>query len=87
MFGAIGSFFASMTIISFCAAEIVAIASVLGVLSHVSDSLLGLSILTWGNGLADLVSSLSLARHGYSEMAVSACLGGPIFSKLNTAFS
>lgn len=60
----------------------VAILSTLGIISNLSNSFLGLSILAWGNSIGDLISNIALARQGYAKMSFAACFGGPMFSKL-----
>lgn len=52
----------------------------MGVISDMSDSMVGLSILAWGNSVGDLFSNIALARQGYQQMALAACFGGPLLS-------
>ena len=54
-------------------------------LSHilaVPKSVLGVTILAWGNSIGDLVADVSIAREGMSEMAIAACYAGPLFNLL-----
>ncbi|CAG2176767.1 unnamed protein product, partial [Oppiella nova] len=46
--------------------------------NFLSDAILGLTILAWGNSLGDL----SMARHGYPGIGISACFGGPLLNLL-----
>ncbi|CAG2170110.1 unnamed protein product [Oppiella nova] len=49
--------------------------------NFLSDAILGLIILAWGNSL-DLISDLSMARRGYPGIGISACFGGPLLNLL-----
>ncbi|KAJ1957213.1 hypothetical protein GGI12_005088 [Dipsacomyces acuminosporus] len=62
--------------------EIVAIAQALGVIMSISEEVLGLTIVGFGNSLGDLATNLTLARMGYPNMAISACFGGPMLNLL-----
>lgn len=73
-------------IISTVANEIVAVLSAFGVVTKLSNSMLGLSVLALGNSIGDLISNITLARIGYAKMGFSACFGGPMFSKLINIF-
>ncbi|CAD5214249.1 unnamed protein product [Bursaphelenchus xylophilus] len=64
------------------AAEVVSAVQMLGVLSHLSPEILGVTILGWTNSIGDLVADSSLARQGYSHMALAAAFGGPLFNLL-----
>ncbi|EEC17043.1 Na+/Ca2+ exchanger, putative, partial [Ixodes scapularis] len=64
------------------ATEIVALLKAFGVLSAISDVLLGMTVLAWGNNIGDLVTNLSLAKQGFPQMAMSACFAGPVFALL-----
>lgn len=64
-----------------CASEVVAILSAFGLIANVSDSFIGLSVLTFGNNIGDLIANISLARAGYTKMGFSACIGSSIFSE------
>lgn len=66
------------------AKEVVSIMKVMGIISDLSDSMVGLSILAWGNSVGDLFSNIALAKQGYQQMAFSACFGGPMLSKEKT---
>jgi Ca2+/Na+ antiporter len=76
-----GSFVGCICVISMTAKEVVSIMRAFGIISGMSDSMVGLSILAWGNSVGDLFSNIALAKQGYSNMAFSACFGGPMFSK------
>jgi sodium/potassium/calcium exchanger 6 len=48
----------------------------------VSNSVLGVSVLAWGNSIGDLVSNTSIARDGFPTMAFAGCFAGPMFNLL-----
>ncbi|KAJ2359955.1 hypothetical protein IW150_007641, partial [Coemansia sp. RSA 2607] len=62
--------------------EIVSITQALGVILDLSEEILGLTIVGFGNSLGDLVTNLTLTRMGYPMMAISACFGGPMLCLL-----
>lgn len=64
------------------ATEIVALLKAFGVLYGISDILLGMTVLAWGNNIGDLVTNLSLAKQGFPQMAMSACFAGPVLALL-----
>lgn len=76
-----GSFIASVSVIYVVAKEVVSVMKAIGIISDMSDSMVGLSILAWGNSIGDLFSNIALARQGYQQMAFAACFGGPMLSE------
>eukprot|EP00753_Platysulcus_tardus_P015739 PLAT526.1.p1 GENE.PLAT526.1~~PLAT526.1.p1 ORF type:complete len:586 (+),score=215.16 PLAT526.1:27-1760(+) len=64
------------------ASELVALLTAMGQVSGMSPSLLALTVLAWGNSLGDLMANVSVARSGFSEMAIAGCYGGPLFNLL-----
>jgi len=62
--------------------EVVGMLTVLGVVCRVSDAIMGVTLLAWGNGLGDLFCDVALAREGHPRMAAAGCFGGPIFNIL-----
>lgn len=78
---AAGSFVGCVCVIYTVAKEVVSVMKAVGIISDLTDSMIGLSILAWGNSIGDLFSNMALARQGYHQMAFSACFGGPLFSK------
>jgi len=53
-------------------------------MTNLSDVLLGLTLLAWGNSLPDLNANISMTKKGFGEMAVTGCLAGPIFNILTS---
>ncbi|XP_077377104.1 mitochondrial sodium/calcium exchanger protein isoform X2 [Festucalex cinctus] len=75
-------FVVSAVLISAAASEVVSILHMLGVVFSLSNTVLGLTLLAWGNSIGDCFSDITLARQGYPRMAISACFGGIIFNML-----
>uniref|UniRef100_A0A8B9PLU8 Mitochondrial sodium/calcium exchanger protein n=1 Tax=Apteryx owenii TaxID=8824 RepID=A0A8B9PLU8_APTOW len=75
-------FLASAMWINAAATELVNILRTLGVIFQLSNTVLGLTLLAWGNSVGDTFSDLTMARQGYPRMAFSACFGGIIFNIL-----
>ncbi|XP_015460188.2 mitochondrial sodium/calcium exchanger protein isoform X2 [Astyanax mexicanus] len=68
--------------ISTVASEIVSVLHLLGIVLSLSNTVLGLTLLAWGNSIGDCFSDITIARQGYPRMAISACFGGIIFNML-----
>ncbi|XP_063171593.1 mitochondrial sodium/calcium exchanger protein [Candoia aspera] len=75
-------FFVSAMWINAAATEVVNILQTLGIVFRLSNTVLGLTLLAWGNSIGDTFSDLTMARQGYPRMAFSACFGGIIFNML-----
>ncbi|NWI17867.1 NCLX protein, partial [Crypturellus soui] len=75
-------FLVSAMWINAAATELVNILRTLGVIFQLSNTVLGLTLLAWGNSIGDTFSDLTMARQGYPRMAFSACFGGIIFNIL-----
>ncbi|XP_033618308.1 mitochondrial sodium/calcium exchanger protein isoform X7 [Fukomys damarensis] len=75
-------FLTSALWINAAATEVVNILRSLGVVFQLSNTVLGLTLLAWGNSIGDAFSDFTLARQGYPRMAFSACFGGIIFNLL-----
>ncbi|XP_023576251.1 mitochondrial sodium/calcium exchanger protein isoform X3 [Octodon degus] len=73
-------FLTSALWINAAATEVVNILRSLGVVFQLSNTVLGLTLLAWGNSIGDAFSDFTLARQGYPRMAFSACFGGIIFN-------
>lgn len=76
------AFMVSVIWIYTTANEIVNLLQTFGIVSGMSNAILGLTFLAWGNSIGDLVSNTTMARQGFSRMGVSACFGGPLLNML-----
>ena len=54
----------------------------LGLLTGLPTTLLGLTVLAWGNSIGDYMANTSIARKGFGEMAITGCFASPIFNIL-----
>lgn len=54
----------------------------LGLLTGLPTTLLGLTVLAWGNSIGDYMANTSIARKGFGEMALTGCFASPIFNIL-----
>ncbi|KXJ95433.1 Sodium/calcium exchanger protein-domain-containing protein [Microdochium bolleyi] len=68
--------------ISTIAGEVVGVLKAFGVILNISEAILGLTVFAVGNSVGDLVADITVARLGYSVMALSACFGGPLLNIL-----
>ncbi|XP_059921640.1 mitochondrial sodium/calcium exchanger protein [Gadus macrocephalus] len=75
-------FVVSAVLISAVASEVVSLMHMLGVVLSLSNTVLGLTVLAWGNSIGDCFADITIARQGYPRMAISACFGGIIFNML-----
>ena len=62
--------------------EVVRVLRLIGDLLGLSDTLLGLTVFTFGNSLGDVVTNIAVARMGHPLMAFSACFASPMVNML-----
>ena len=74
------SFFMSMCWIYLLCEIIVTLLELIGVITGLPSSFLGLTILSWGNSLGDHFASISISKSGFGEMAITGCMAGPVFN-------
>ncbi|KAG5677105.1 hypothetical protein PVAND_006888 [Polypedilum vanderplanki] len=79
---AAGSFAGSILVIYSVAKEVVSVMTTVAIISDMSDSMVGLSVLAWGNNIGDTFATIALAKQGYQQMAFAACFGGPMLNIL-----
>ena len=76
----IGSFLMSMVWIAMLCEIIIDLLELFGLLTQLPSSLLGLTMLSWGNSLGDVFASMSISKNGFGEMALTGCIAGPAFN-------
>ncbi|KAL5566116.1 hypothetical protein UlMin_029280 [Ulmus minor] len=76
------AFVMSVFWISTIAGELLNCLATLGSLLKLPPSILGLTVLAWGNSVGDLVADVALAKAGHPAMAMAGCFAGPMFNML-----
>lgn len=75
-------FIVAITWIYTISSEVINLLRALGIAFNLSNEIMGLTILAWGNCLLDFITNVSIARKGLPKMAIAACYGGPLMSTL-----
>ena len=73
-------FVASLLIMSKMSDELVVLIQVVGTVSGLDQTLMGLTLLALANSTSELITNLAIARMGYSAMALGACYGGTMLN-------
>jgi len=79
---AFAGFVISIVWIYIIANEVVSLLKAFGVMFGLSDAILGLTVLAWGNSIGDFIADTSMARRGSPRAGFSAAFGGPLFNLL-----
>jgi solute carrier family 24 (sodium/potassium/calcium exchanger), member 6 len=79
---ALYGFIMAATWIEFIADALVSLLDFVGIVLHIPGSIMGLTILAWGNSMPDLSTNVTMARKGLANMAMTACFAGPVFNIL-----
>lgn len=81
----------AITLIGFCVSAtwldliadlLVSLLSFFGIICRIPSTIMGLTVLAWGNSSQDLVANMTVARKGLSTMAITASFAGPVFNIL-----
>jgi len=79
---ALYGFIMAATWIDYIADSLVSLLDFIGIVLHIPGSIMGLTVLAWGNSIGDLSANLTMARKGLANMAMTACFAGPVFNIL-----
>jgi len=79
---ALYSFVVAMMWMYLVAQEAVSLLQSFSVMLSLSPTIVGLTVLSWGNCIGDLVADLTVTRQGYPDMAIAATYAGPLFNML-----
>uniref|UniRef100_A0A336MI08 CSON001486 protein n=1 Tax=Culicoides sonorensis TaxID=179676 RepID=A0A336MI08_CULSO len=75
------NFLGSNLVIFAATSELASVLNTLGLLFNCTQSIIGVTVLSIGNSVSDLLANITLAKQGHQRMAFSACFGGSIFSE------
>jgi len=75
-------FFVAAMWIDVIADKLVQLLTFLGVICRIPGSIMGLTVLAWGNSMGDLSANMTMAKKGLANMAITACFAGPVFNIL-----
>ncbi|XP_058077754.1 cation/calcium exchanger 5 [Magnolia sinica] len=76
------AFVMSVFWISTIAGELLDCLAAVGVILKLPSSILGMTVLAWGNSVGDLVADVAVAKAGQPAMAMAGCFAGPMFNML-----
>jgi len=76
------AFVMSIMWISFTSDIVIDLLQLFGFILKLPSTLLGLTLLAWGNCLGDMNANVAMTKRGFGEMAITGCMAGPIFNIL-----
>lgn len=76
------TFAMSLIWIYFTANNLISLLQTIAFLLNIPDAFLGMTVLTYGNSISDLMLNLKLVKTGYGEMALTGSIAGPLFNLL-----
>ena len=76
------TFIQSICWMHLCSNELVMATDALARIVGADEEVLGVSVISWGDSIGDLVSCYAVSRAGQVTMAVVACFAGPVFNLL-----
>jgi solute carrier family 24 (sodium/potassium/calcium exchanger), member 6 len=79
---ALYGFVMAATWIDFIANHLVSLLDFMGIVLRIPGTIMGLTVLAWGNSMGDLSANMTMARKGLANMAMTACFAGPVFNIL-----
>jgi len=75
-------FVVSATWLDLIADHLVSLMTFFGIICRIPSSIMGLTVLAWGNSSQDLVANMTVARKDLATMAITASFAGPVFNIL-----
>lgn len=75
-------FVASASWLDLIADKLVDLLTFFGIMLHIPSTIMGLTVLAWGNASQDLIANMTVAKKGLSAMAITASFAGPVFNIL-----
>ena len=66
--------------INLIATELVSVVTFVGSITAIDESILGLTVIAWGNSIGDFSSNLAMAKRGLGNISMTASFAGPVFN-------
>ncbi|KAI0460880.1 hypothetical protein LJB42_001527 [Komagataella kurtzmanii] len=71
-------FINSLVFITILTSSVVTILKNFGIIHHINETVLGLTLMALGNSIGDIISNVTLAKIGLPHTGLSACFGSPL---------
>lgn len=75
-------FVVSACYLDFIGDKLVDLLTFFGVVLHIPSSIMGITVLAWGNASQDFIANITMARKDLSTMAITGSFAGPVFNIL-----